>query len=367
MARRRVALVGGGTAGHVSPALAIADTYRNTFPDVDILFLGTAEGMEGRLIPPLGHRLELIPGAPLFGAGAGDKVRAFRSLGSGIVEARRRLQAHGSRLVIGLGGYASAGAVLAGRSLRLGTVIHESNAVPGLANRMLGPFVDCVYLGFEDARRRLSARRIQVTGIPVRAEIAAGRGLARALPAAGDPLHLLVLGGSQGAPFLNSAVPDLARWLLSAGLRLQLHHQAGDFDPQPVRAAYARAGIDAVVEPYIADMASAYGDAHFAITRSGAATLAELAASGLPSLVVPLPNCAADHQTANAIAFAATGGGQWVAESRWDPVDLAGRIASLLRDRTAWDAASQAARRFDTPDSAERVVAACEALMRGRW
>src|SRR5262245_39340661 len=163
---RRIAIVGGGTAGHVYPALAIADAYRRVCAPVDVLFIGTPVGFEGRLVPAYGYRLQTIRGTPLVGTGIQGKLRALGTLSVGMAQARRLLRAHGAQLVVGLGGYASVGVLLAAWSLGLRTVIHEANLVPGLANRLLGRLAHRVYLGFEAACWAFAPDRTVITGNP---------------------------------------------------------------------------------------------------------------------------------------------------------------------------------------------------------
>jgi UDP-N-acetylglucosamine--N-acetylmuramyl-(pentapeptide) pyrophosphoryl-undecaprenol N-acetylglucosamine transferase len=365
---RRLTIVGGGTAGHVYPALTIADTYRRTFDHVEVRFIGTPEGCEARLVPAHGYRFTLVQGTPWFGVGMRGRLHAVRSLVVGIAQARRLLRAQGAKLVIGLGGYASAGVLLAAWSLGIQTVIHEANIVPGLANKLLGRLADRVYLGFQAARWAFSPDRTLVTGNPVRPEITAvGNEKLRATHRLRRTRRILVTGGSQGAPFLNRHVPALLRQVAGQGLALEVWHQVGDDNPEPVRARYARAHIAASVMPYIADMADAYRWADFAIARSGSGTLAELAACGLPALLVPLPTAAGDHQTVNAIAFAEAGGGWWSREAGWQAQAQAARLASVLRDANTLNGMAERARRLATPEAAAVLVSDCEALMAGQW
>ncbi len=365
--QRRLAMVGGGTAGHVYPALTIADTYRHTFDHVDVCFIGTPEGCEGRLVPAHGYRCTMIQGSPWFGVGVGGRLRATKTLVVGIAQARHLLRAQGTQLVIGLGGYASVGVLLAARSLGLRIVIHEANIVPGLANKLLGRLADRVYLGCEAAAWAFPQDRTLVTGNLVRPEITAvGDEKLRAMCSVHQPAHILVMGGSQGAPFLNRHVPALLRQVTGHGLALEVRHQVGDDDPEPVRTQYAQAQIAASVMPYIEDMADMYRWADFAIVRSGSGTIAELAACGLPALLVPLPTAASDHQTVNAVAFAEAGGGWWVREADWQVQVQAARLAALLGDANALTDMATRARRLATPEAASMLVTDCEALMVGQ-
>jgi UDP-N-acetylglucosamine--N-acetylmuramyl-(pentapeptide) pyrophosphoryl-undecaprenol N-acetylglucosamine transferase len=358
----RVAIAAGGTAGHVYPALAVAHAFQQLPEPVEPLFIGTADGFEARIVPPSGYRFHTVPAAPLFGVGVAGKVRAMRTLYAGIAQARRLLKASGTQMVLGLGGYVSAPAVLAAWGLGLRTALHEANVEPGLANKLLAHVVDRVYLGFEAARRAFPKAKNVVTGNPVRPDVATVT-LPRLLPNGKRPFHVLITGGSQGSRFFNENGPDLLWHLANDGFRLEVRHQTGGFDLEAVRQRYARAGISAAVVPYIDGMADAYGWADFAIARCGAATIAELAVSGLPALLVPLPAASGDHQTGNAIALAEAGGGWWVHERDWRADQLAQRIADLLRDTSAWQAVSHAVQRFARPNAARTLVADCLQLM----
>jgi UDP-N-acetylglucosamine--N-acetylmuramyl-(pentapeptide) pyrophosphoryl-undecaprenol N-acetylglucosamine transferase len=364
MKPRRVAVVGDGTAGHVYPALAIAEAYTQLNDAVDLLFIGTPHNFASQLVPPAGYRLVLVEGGPLFGVGLAGKTRTAWRLSRGVLQARRVLRASGTQLVIGVGGYASAAALLAAKSLRLCTAVYEANAVPGLTNRLLGRFVDRVYLGFAAAGWAFPAARQLATGNPIRPAITALTEEERRAPHAENrPLHLLVTGGSLGASFLNQRVPDLLRQVAERGVFLEVRHQVGGFAVEPVRAAYAQGKVAAVVLPYIEDMVEAYRWADLVIARAGAGTIAELAASGLPALLVPLPQAPGNHQVANAQAFTTTGGGWSVEEKDWKVEAVLDWLMHLLRDETAWTAASRYARQFATPHAARTIVADCETLL----
>jgi UDP-N-acetylglucosamine--N-acetylmuramyl-(pentapeptide) pyrophosphoryl-undecaprenol N-acetylglucosamine transferase len=365
--RRPLAIVVGPTAGHVYPALAIADAYRRAAPGVDVLFIGAAGGPACRVLGDRGERVAIVAGSALRGVGVARKGRALPRVVVGLVQARRLLRAHGTRLVLGLGGYASGGVVLGARTLGLRTAIHEANVVSGLANRLLAPFVHRVYVAQAAARGGFPVSRTLVTGHPVRADIAAMAGAARLAPHRLRALRVLVTSGSRGMAFLVERVPDLLREVQRQGVTVEALHQAGDLDPQPIRFAYLRAGVKASITPYFADMAGVYRSADFAIARAGAGTVAELSAAGLPSLLVPLADLADDHQAGNARAVMEAGAGLMVREPEWDARTLGARVAALLGDTRAWTAASDAARARAVPDAAERIVADCEAEMAGRW
>jgi UDP-N-acetylglucosamine--N-acetylmuramyl-(pentapeptide) pyrophosphoryl-undecaprenol N-acetylglucosamine transferase len=305
-----------------------------------------------------------VPSSPFQRVGWASKLAAARDTWRGAHRAQAILRSHRVRLVIGFGGYPTAGALLAARRLGLLTAIHEANAVPGLVNRLFARHVDRIYVSHPASAGTFPAAHVRVTGNPVREEIVALHAAPPEPPRAGA--RILVTGGSLGSEFLNREAPAM---LAEVGRRLrplEVWHQVGEHDPAPVRGAYERAGVAARVSDYIPDIATAYRFAHFVISNAGAVTLAELAATGLPSLQVPLAAAADDHQTANAMRFAQEGGGWWVAEREWDPDRLAIRLHALLCDPAAWLDAARRAHALATPAAARLIVADCEGLMRDR-
>ncbi len=359
----RIALATGGTAGHVTPALAVADAVRRRWPDARVRFLGSTSGFESRLVAARGYAFSSLPAAPWYGVGAIGRLRAGQRLVAGVRTARAVLAADGAEVVIGFGGYASAGAALAARSLRVPVVLHEANARPGLSNRLLGRIASAICIAWPEAADAFShGARISLTGMPIRADIAALAGAAHAPPVAGR-LRLLVCGGSLGSPFLNRHVPEMAALLRAAGIAVDVWHQAGDRALDELRAAYDAAGIAARVVPHLDDMAAAYRWADVAIACPGAATLAEIAAAGLPVVLVPLAAASDDHQSDNAAAFATATGAVWVREAEWNAAALAGTLATLARDPAAWSAHSHRVRAAARPDAADAVVAALSALL----
>lgn len=362
-----LAIAGGGTGGHVYPAVAIAEAFHATHPTGQVTFVGTVAGSDQRIAEAHGMRFAAVAAGPYYGVGALGRVRMLERLVAGVVDARRLLATSAVQLVLGLGGFASAPTLLAARSLGLPTVIHEANATAGLANRLLGRMANAVLLGFATAAADFSPGRCRTTGIPVRRALFAPEAPPRT-DASGRPFHVLVLGGSQGSTFLNARVPELLAVLRGLGLGIAVRHQTGAaVEVERVRAAYDRAQIPgAEVAPFLDDVGSAYRDADFAITCAGAGTLAELAASGLPALVVPFASAARDHQVANARAFADVTDVWWTTEPAWDTTALAPRIATLAGDATALHEAGARMRRAATPGAAMEIVAACDALVRAR-
>lgn len=347
-----VVLAGGGTGGHVTPALALADAFVQA--GWRVRFLGTEKGYEAKMVPARGYSIDFVPGQRLVGGGLAQQLAGLGALVSGIRAARSLLAEWQPQLVLGVGGYASGAALLAARWLGLPTAVHESNAVPGLTNKVLGNLVDRVYLGFAAALGDFPRESSVISGNPVRPEIAAVG--PRRQPRLGRPARILITGGSQGAQFLNERMPALLARVVAEGLPLEIRHQVGKQDPAPVQAAYAEHGLQAEVFAFTDQMADYLLWADFAATRSGSGTVAELAAAGLPALLVPFPHAAGDHQAANARAFCSAGGGFWCRQDAWDEAALATGIARLLREPGSWQAASDAALAFALPGAAQTVV-----------
>ena len=360
----KVVLAGGGTGGHVTPALALAAAFHSQIPGCEVLFVGTPQGMEATLVPRKGWRIETVPGSRWVGGGWAAKAKGLTNLCKGIAAARAILRREAPSLVIGVGGYASGAALLAARSLGIATAVHESNAIAGLTNRVLGLLVDRVYLGFAAASPDFPRDSSVVSGNPVRPEIrgvGGQRGAQRH-----DLLRVLVVGGSQGSEFLNQHVPGLLAALREMGLDSEVRHQVGKLDGGPVAAQYGDHGIAHTIDGFIDDMAAAYAWADFAITRSGSGTVAELAAAGLPALLVPFPHAAGDHQAANARAFADAGAGLWVRQAEWNEARLAQQVKELAGHPDKWRAASLAAREMAGADAASTVVADCKEWLEAR-
>lgn len=361
--RRSIAMAAGGTAGHVTLALALARAYREAFPEATVTFLGGTAGMERELVPRAGFRLELLPAAPFKRQGWVGRTKALTQAVAGTVAARRLLGRMQARLVVGSGGFASVGAVLAGRLAGLGTAIIEPNVWPGLANRCLGKVAERVFLGFEDAAGSFPRERSVLTGTPVRPEILA-------LGASGPPRQdrsrrVLVTAGSEGSRFLDAEIPALLGELAKRGLDVEARHQVGHGDVDGVRRSYREVGIEAAVACFFHDFAGCLAWADVAVTGAGASTLAEIAACGLPAVVVPVSSVAEDHQRRNAAALSRAV--RWIDEARWSRQEVADGLARWLTDPEAWSAASRRVRALAHPDAAQRMVEACEELMAGRW
>jgi UDP-N-acetylglucosamine--N-acetylmuramyl-(pentapeptide) pyrophosphoryl-undecaprenol N-acetylglucosamine transferase len=359
---RDVALImAGGTGGHVFPALATARVLQRR--GYRIVWLGTQRGIEARLVPAEGIPVEWLSVSGLRGKGVVTLLAAPFRLLVALVQALRAVRKHRPSVVLGAGGFVSGPGGLAAWLLRRPLVVHEQNAVAGLTNRVLARLADRVLEGFPGSfGRGVRAERV---GNPVRPEIAAVAPPERRYAGREGRVRLLVFGGSQGSARLNAVVPA-ALAELPKDLRPDVLHQTGTRGLDETRAAYRTRGIDADVRPFIDDMAGAYGWADLAVCRAGALTVAELAAAGVPAVLVPFPAAVDDHQTRNAEYVVEAGAAILLPESDLTPVSLAAVLRDLLTaGRPPLETMAAAARRTAITDADERLADACVAAAGG--
>lgn len=349
-AERPVLIMAGGTGGHIFPGLAVAAELAAR--RVPVIWLGAHGGLETRLVPQHGVALETLSIGGLRGKGLATALRTPLRLLAAVRAARALLKRHAPRSVLSMGGYVAAPGGLAARLARIPLVVHEQNRIPGLTNRLLARFAQRVLTGFADA-----LPRAEWVGNPVRASIAALPAPAQRYAGRNGPLRVLVLGGSQGAASLNAQVPEMLR-RRGTRIAVQVRHQCGEKHVEKTRAAYAAAGVEADVLSFVDDMAAAYADADLAICRAGALTIAELAAAGVPALLVPYPHAVDDHQTANAQAMVAAGAARLVGEGE-DFVKRLGGAFDEIAERGRLLAMADAARTLARPDAARRIAEIC--------
>jgi UDP-N-acetylglucosamine--N-acetylmuramyl-(pentapeptide) pyrophosphoryl-undecaprenol N-acetylglucosamine transferase len=356
MSAAPVVVMAGGTGGHVFPALAVANVLRER--GIPVVWLGTRAGMEARLVPAQGIPIEWIRVAGIRGKGIGAWLLAPLRLAQAVIEARAVLRRVKPRAVLGAGGFVSGPGGIAAWLLGIPLLIHEQNAIAGLTNRWLAKIATRVFEAFPDSFAR---RDVECIGNPVRADIAALPAPALRFAARANPKRVLVLGGSQGARRLNQLLPQ-ALAQLSATLRPQVRHQTGSRGLADARAAYAAAGVDAEILPFIDDMAGAYAWADLAICRAGALTITELQAAGLGALLVPFPAAVDDHQTRNAGVMVRAGAARLVQERDLDAAGLGALIGELTADRATLLGMAEAARAGAITDAAARLAEQCIVL-----
>jgi UDP-N-acetylglucosamine--N-acetylmuramyl-(pentapeptide) pyrophosphoryl-undecaprenol N-acetylglucosamine transferase len=356
-----VVLAGGGTAGHIEPALALADALRRADPRIEITCLGTERGLETRLVPLRGYELALIPAVPLPRSMNTELLHVPGRLATAVAAATEVLDRTRASVLVGFGGYVATPGYLAARRRRVPIVIHEANARPGLANRLGARFTRHVFTGSP----RTHLPNATCIGIPLRHEIAALDRLAMADKARAhfglrpDQPVLLVTGGSQGARSLNYAVLDAARWIRAAGV--QVLHILGPRSDLDVRMP---AGPSYITLPYVDRMDLAYAAADFAICRSGAMTCAELTAVGLPAAYVPLPH-GNGEQRLNAVPIEEAGGGLIVADAELSPEWIRDMLLPILLDAQLVAAMSAAASAIGARDADSWLAREVINIMRG--
>jgi UDP-N-acetylglucosamine--N-acetylmuramyl-(pentapeptide) pyrophosphoryl-undecaprenol N-acetylglucosamine transferase len=351
----RVLIMAGGTGGHVFPALAVAGWLRER--GCEVSWIGTRKGLEARLVPEAGIPIDWIDAEGVRGRGLLERVKAVFRLAKAFVQALGILRRRKPQVALGMGGFASAPGGLAAWLLRVPLVIHEQNRVPGTSNRLLALFARKVLEAFPDSFPHRT--RALCTGNPLRAEIAA---FGERPPRVADtPLRLLVLGGSQGASALNHLVPEAAAKLEKP---LSIRHQSGAPMLEETRELYARYGVGAEVTPFIADMGEAYRWADVAVCRSGAMTVSELCAAGLPAVLVPFPYAIDDHQTANARYLADAGAARLAPQSGLDAARLAGWLREFQDHPVALATMAGQARKLALRESARAVGEICLAEAR---
>jgi len=337
--------------------LALADAL--VAAGLRVAFVGTATGIEARVVPETGHPLHLLRARQLRGGGpvraTVGAVAALRSVGGAVALLRRLRPA----LVVGVGGYASVAAVAAATLARVPALLMEQNVIPGAANRLLARVARRVCVGFAESAAYLPAGRVVHTGNPVRADV---------LRAAGHPPHerpgLLVFGGSAGATRLNQATVEALARLGPLARDIEVVHQTGSADAEAVRARYRELGLGVRVEPFIADMGAVYARADLVVARAGAMSCAEVTAVGLPSILVPYPYAADDHQRRNAEVLVAAGAAEMILDPELTGDRLAASLGALLSDGARRAAMAAAAHTLGRPDAAARVAAECRALLR---
>lgn len=351
MSELRILIAGGGTGGHIIPALAVAHELVERH-SAEVLFVGTPRGMEIRLVPDAGFRLRLIDVGPLNSVSLMTRLRTLMQLPRSIGECRRLIREFRPNVVFGTGGYASGPAMAAALMMKIPTMVFEPNAMPGLANRLVGKRVQAAAVNFPIASSWFS--NCEVTGIPVRPRFFTLG------PPPGDAPHLLIFGGSLGARIFNTKVPAIIPALLEAIPGLTVLHQCGTRHTESTTAAYNSSGADPArwqVCPFFDDMPARFANAHLVLSRSGASTVAELAAAGKPALLVPFAAAADQHQRRNAEAMVSAGAAVMLQEPELDePGRLLVELTSLLKSPARLEAMSRAARTQAHPAAAEQIA-----------
>lgn len=345
----KVIIAGGGTGGHIFPAISVAEEILKRSGANEVLFVGTKKGLENELLSKRGFRVGHISARGIKGKGVGKSVTALLAACKGVSDSMSIIKRFGPDVVLGVGGYVSGPAVLAASLLGIPTAICEQNGYPGLTNRILGRFVRKVFATFDESVKFFPRGKVVITGNPVRRDILRSGEIKKD----SDTITVLVFGGSQGAHKLNASVPEALSRLGRPDIKVI--HQTGDRDFEQVKNAYAGHGIDARVLRFIDDMAGAYAEADFVIGRSGAGTVAEITALGKPSLLIPYPYATNDHQMENARVLERAGAAVVVEDKDATAENLHAALTNLLRKDKLNTMASRALA-LGRPDAAVVIV-----------
>lgn len=355
----KVLIAAGGTGGHIYPGIAVANELMRRDAENEILFVGTARGLEKKIVPENGYQLSLINSAGLKNVGLVGKIKGLAVLPRSFLEARKIMRQFRPHVVVGAGGYVSGPVLMMAAIMGLPTLIMDSNALPGFTNRWLARFIDKAALTFEEALPFFGAKGV-VTGNPVRSEFFDVEDKPRT-----EIFYLLIFGGSQGARAINNAMADALAGLAKFEDRLTITHQTGENDFEKIRAAYNDSSFqNADVRPFISDMFTEFGKTDLVVCRAGATTCAELAAAGKASIMIPLPTAADDHQRKNAEALREAGAAKMILQQDLNGEMLAAEIGRLIAEPESITTMEKAARKLGREDAAEKTVDIIEELKR---
>ncbi len=355
----KVVIAAGGTGGHMYPAIAYAKAFQRHDPDGHILFVGTGKAVERHILSQEGFPMESIPMEGVVGKSLLSAFRVLWLLPQSLWRAIRILRSPKADLVIGTGGYFSPPVVCAAWLLHIPRVILEPNAMPGLANRMLGPIATRIFLAFESAMSFFPSSKVRVIGTPIREAF-----VLKHSPAPPQKVrHLLIFGGSQGAHAINSAMLEAIERSEVLRNSVTLTHQTGADDYERIRRGYEQLGVQADVQAFMFDMPKELAKADLVICRAGASTLAELAAYGKVGILIPFPHATHNHQEMNARSMEQAGAARMLRQSDLTGKRLAEEIEHMMRDIPALQAMARKSWETRKVDATERMVSACLTLV----
>lgn len=354
----KILIAAGGTGGHIYPGIAVAKEILRRDSESEVLFVGTARGLETKIVPDNGFQLSLINSAGLKNVGFVGKLKGLLILPKSFLEARHLIKGFKPDVVVGAGGYVSGPVLLVASLMRIPTLVMDSNALPGFTNRRLAMFVTKAALTFDEALPYFGKKGV-VTGNPVRKEF-----FEIAPKLRGEKINLLIFGGSQGARAINNAMADALSDLPSE--KLEITHQTGESDFEKLKESYLQSNFAAAdVRPYISNMVEEFAKADLVICRAGATTCAELAASGKAAIMIPLPTAADDHQRKNAEALEKAGAAKMILQKDLSGERLANEILDLINAPEKIGAMETSAKKLARSDAAEVTVNIIEELKKG--
>jgi UDP-N-acetylglucosamine--N-acetylmuramyl-(pentapeptide) pyrophosphoryl-undecaprenol N-acetylglucosamine transferase len=352
----RVLIAGGGTGGHIYPGIAIAREIRRRHQAAELLFVGTERGLEMKIVPAEGFRLETITISGLKGTGLLKQLKSLLAIPKSLLDARSILQRFQPSIVVGVGGYSSGPPVLMAAFMGIPAMLQEQNALPGLTNRLLARVVRKVATAFRECEAYFGSKAV-LTGNPVRADFSQVPGRTRS-----DPFTLLVFGGSQGAQPINQSVIEALAILKPQIPELRMIHQTGEREYPRIKQAYEAMKMEADVRPFFGDIPKQFATADLLVCRAGATTLAELTVSGKAAILVPFPQAADDHQRKNAEALAQAGAAEMILQKDLNGPVLAARVLHYFEHRDRLRQMEQNSRALGRPDATESIVDLVEEL-----
>jgi UDP-N-acetylglucosamine--N-acetylmuramyl-(pentapeptide) pyrophosphoryl-undecaprenol N-acetylglucosamine transferase len=355
----KLLIAGGGTGGHLFPGMAVAEEFLARDPLNEVLFVGTEHGIEARAVPAAGYRIELITAAGIRGKGFFSQFKGAAMMLYGYALSRKILKSFQPDMVLGVGGYASLPMVLAAKGMQIPCYIHEQNAIPGMANKLLARFSDRVFITLEESARFFPKEKTLLTGNPLRRQILNMATAGRIEPSPLAPkaiFRLFVFGGSQGAHAINMAMIAALPHMADLSDRLEICHQTGESDCTEIRAAYGNSEISSAIQPFISNMAAEYHKADLIICRAGATTIAEVTACGKACLFIPFPHAVDDHQRRNAEALLKKQACFMLLEQELSGERLAGMIRKLMNDSETLRLTGESAFRLARLDAAKIIV-----------
>jgi UDP-N-acetylglucosamine--N-acetylmuramyl-(pentapeptide) pyrophosphoryl-undecaprenol N-acetylglucosamine transferase len=354
----RLLLAGGGTGGHLFPAVALAQLLLEQDSESAVQFVGTERGLEKRLLPKLGLPLATVDMVGVVGRGWRGKLELLPKLLKSLFQANKIIAEFKPDLIVGVGGYASVPVLLMAKMRGIPYLIHEQNAIPGLSNRLLGKWANLICLSFADSGAEFNSTKTVVTGNPLRP------GLDNVPTEIPQPGKLLIFGGSRGARAINQAIVEMLPLMNGWTTKPEILHQTGEEDFHQVQQAYRESGFDAnQVVPFIDDMFTAYAEASLVICRAGATTLAELTGCGRAAILIPFPYAAGDHQTANAMTLKKAGAAKLLPQTELTSDRLAVLVRGLIENRKALKEMAEKSRSLGSPGAAERVLGECRRIL----
>ncbi|UCH82203.1 MAG: undecaprenyldiphospho-muramoylpentapeptide beta-N-acetylglucosaminyltransferase [Nitrospiraceae bacterium] len=361
-----IVIAGGGTGGHIFPALAVARELRNTIDNVSITFVGTVRGIESRIIPKEGYDIRFIRSEGLVGRDVVSTCRSLSRLPMSLLDSRRILKEIHPDLVLGVGGYSSGPLVFCARLMGIPSLIHEQNTLPGLTNRILGKIADIIAVTYHESMKYFPPEKTYLTGNPVREEILKGdrdRGC-KTFSLDKHLFTIFIFGGSSGASTINRALGEALVYLEPFKKSIQFLHQTGEKDFDAVKEIYSSKGFRGTVLPFAYEMADAYAVADLIISRAGATTLAELTACGKAAILVPYPYAAGNHQEINARKLWDVGAAQMILDSELNGRTLSDMIKYLLEDTDAIGEMERTSQSLGSSEATKKIVELIKGLLK---